>query len=335
MLRVPADDHRQATPDAPTFSHARDIVELIVLTNDASFLHTLRAEIAGARRVWHAPSADTVGDLLRAGEVGILIADAEAVAGATAAGTVDPGALVPFLVEIKRQFPQLVILIAGGRDMEAEVAALLSEGAVHRFLHKPLSPGRAKLFTDAAVKKLDELRRITLAQAPVRAGAPHRRRWMLGASAVLALALTVGALVIQGQSSRGPRAQGADASPDAGPVESPLLARAAAALAANRLTAPAGDNALELYRRALAAAPISGAARTGLAETRNRLFAAAQDAVLEDRLGAAAAAIDVARRAGVDSGRIALLSTELAKSRQQIGAIEARSKARSGPASPP
>jgi len=327
---VPAADPRQATPDAPTFSHARDIVELVVLTNDASFPQALRAEIAGARRVWHAPSADTVGDLLHAGQVGILIVDAEAVAGATAAG-----ALVPFLIEIKRQFPQLVILIAGGRDMEAEVAALLSDGTVHRFMHKPLSPGRAKLFTDAAVKKLDELRRITLAQAPIRGGAPARRSWLLGSSAMLALALTVGAFVLQGQSSRDQQARGADVTPDAAPVESPLLAHAAAALAANRLTAPAGDNALELYRRALAAAPMSGAARTGLAETRNRLFGAAQDAVLEDRLGAAAAAIDVARRAGVDSGRIALLSTELAKSRQQIGAIKARSKARHGPASPP
>ena len=311
--------------NATSSSLASEIVELIVVTNDESFLRTLRTEIGGARRIWHAPSADTVGDLLHAGQVGILVLDGPAV----------PGALAPFIAEISRQFPGLVMMIAGGRDTEAQVAELISDGTAYRFMHKPLSPGRAKLFADAAVKKLDEQRRFAAAQPSAHDTSPSRRTWLIGASAAFALTLTAGAFVIQGPTWRNQQARGADIVPGAAPIESPLLARAAAALAANRLTAPAGDNALELYLRALAASPMNDTARAGLAEIRDRLFDAAQDAVLEDRLDDAAAAIEAARRAGVESGRIALLSAELAKSRQQIGAIEAGSNARIAPAAAP
>ena len=91
----------------------------------------------------------------------------------------------------------------------------------------------------------------------------------------------------------------------AAPIESPLLGQAAAALAVNRLTEPAGDNALELYLRAQARDPADPKARAGLAEVRERLLARAENALLEERLDEAAAAIETARKAGVESGRIA------------------------------
>ncbi len=98
-------------------------------------------------------------------------------------------------------------------------------------------------------------------------------------------------------------------------AESPLLERAAAALAANRLTGPAGDNALELYLQAQARNPADPAARAGLAEVHERLLARAENALLEERLDEAAAAIETARKSGVESGRIAFLTAQLAKSR--------------------
>ncbi len=74
-------------------------------------------------------------------------------------------------------------------------------------------------------------------------------------------------------------------------VESPQLSSAAAALAANRLTEPAGDNALELYSQALARSPADPIARAGVAEVRERLLARAENALLEERLDEAAVAI--------------------------------------------
>ena len=114
-------------------------------------------------------------------------------------------------------------------------------------------------------------------------------------------------------------------------AESPLLNNAAAALAANRLTEPPGDNALELYLQAQARNPGDSIARAGIAEVRERLLATAENALLEERLDEAAAAIETARKSGVESGRIAFLTAQLGKSREQVKAAQAAVHARNLP----
>src|ERR1700682_5318776 len=136
ILRVLASDEEGAALDALRFSLASDIVELVVLTTDEAFLQTLREAVGGARRLWHVPSADKVSDLLVAGQVGILVLDVQ---------TLHEAPRV-FIGEIKRQFPDLVVGVAGNRGAEISLAGLISAGIVYRFIHKPMSPGRAKLF---------------------------------------------------------------------------------------------------------------------------------------------------------------------------------------------
>jgi hypothetical protein len=109
--------------------------------------------------------------------------------------------------------------------------------------------------------------------------------------------------------------------------ESPLMAKAAAALAANRLTEPGGDNALELYLQAQSRNPADPTVRAGLAEVHERLLAKAENALLEERLDEASAAIEVARRSGVEAGRIAFLSAQLAKLRDQVKVSQAQGQA--------
>src|ERR1700719_2102712 len=158
ILPVLASDEEGAALDALRFSLASDIVELVVLTADEIFLQTLREAVGGARRLWHVPSADKVSDLLVAGEVGILVLDVQALNETAAV----------FVGQIKRQFPDLVVVVAGNRDAENALAGLISAGIVYRFIHKPMSPGRARLFADAAVKKYGERRKRPSAIAPKR-----------------------------------------------------------------------------------------------------------------------------------------------------------------------
>ena len=146
-----ASDEKGASLDALRFSLASDIVELVVLTGDEAFLQTLREAVGGARRLWHVLSPDKVSDLLIAGDVGILVLDVLALHEAPSA----------FIGQIKRQFPDLVVVAAGNRDCESALAGLISKGLVYRFIHKPMSPGRAKLFAEAAVKKYEETRKLT------------------------------------------------------------------------------------------------------------------------------------------------------------------------------
>ena len=316
-----ASDEEGGSLDALRFSLASDIVELVVLTCDEAFLQTLREAVGGARRLWHVPSGDKVSDLLVAGEVGILVLDVHALSEA-------PGV---FIAQIKRQFPDLVVVVAGNRDAEISIAALISAGIVYRFIHKPMSPGRAKLFADAAVKKFDEQRRRAPTSVPVHRKTSSNRGLLIG-GVVGALSLIAAVAVVMYQNAEVPiGAPHNAAKPRVSTAESPLLISAAAALAANRLTEPPGDNALELYLQAQVRNPGDSIARAGIAEVRERLLATAENALLEERLDEAAAAIETARKSGVESGRIAFLTAQLGKSREQVKAAQAAVHARNLP----
>jgi TonB family protein len=317
---VLASDEEGGTLDALRFSLASDIVELVVLTSDELFLQTLREAVGGARRLWHVPSADKVSDLLVAGEVGILVLDVLAL---NETATV-------FVEQIKRQFPDLVVVVAGTRDAETSLAALISAGTVYRFIHKPMSPGRAKLFADAAVKKYDEQKR-SAAVPPIKRNSPSNRGVLIGGTiGVVALIAVAAWMLLHRSPDVGAVAPHAE--PVARPtVEFPQLSSAAAALTANRLTEPAGDNALELYSQALARNPEDPIARAGVAEVRERLLARAENALLEERLDEAAAAIETARQSGVESGRIAFLSAQLAKSRERVKSAQVAVRVRDQP----
>jgi hypothetical protein len=313
---VLASDEEGGTLDALRFSLASDIVELVVLTGDDVFLQTMRDAVGGARRLWHVPSSDKVSDLLVAGEVGILVLDVQAL---NETPTI-------FVGQIKRQFPDLVVVVAGDRDAETSLASLISAGLVYRFIHKPMSPGRAKLFADAAVKKYEQQRRRSAATIPVRhASRPNRGALIGGAiGAMGVIAVATWALHRNAEDAGTPQAAGASHSRAA---ESPQLVRAAVALADNRLTEPPGDNALNLYLQAQAQNPSDPVARAGLAEVRERLLAKAENALLEERLDEAAAAVETARLSGVESGRIAFLTAQLAKSRDRVKAGQAAARA--------
>jgi TonB family protein len=258
---------------------------------------------------------------LVAGEVGILVLDVLAL---NETATV-------FVEQIKRQFPDLVVVVAGTRDAETSLAALISAGTVYRFIHKPMSPGRAKLFADAAVKKYDEQRKRSAAVPPIKRNSPSNRGVLIGGTIGGVALIAIAAWMLLHRSPD-VGAVAPHAEPVAHPiVESPQLSGAAAALTANRLTEPAGDNALELYSQALARNPADPIARAGVAEVRERLLARAENALLEERLDEAAVAIETARQSGVESGRIAFLSAQLAKSRERVKSAQVAVRARDQP----
>jgi TonB family protein len=307
---LPSDDQGDER-DLVKFSFASEIVELVVFSVDEAFLQTLREAVGTARRIWHVLSADKVCDLLLAGQVGILVLDVQALAEDVSV----------FVAQIKRQFPDLVLVVAGNRETETVLANLISAGTVYRFIHKPMSPGRAKLFADAAVRKYVEQRKRVPA-APLAPGAGSQRSLKAAAGAAL-LAAGIGAWALYHRApvhDAPPHAAAVDGS---APEPSPL-ARSDPGTVMNRPTAPVDDNAIEKYLEALARNPTDVEARAGLAEIQERLWTKAENALLEERLDEAAAAIDAARKAGVDGGRVALLTARLAKSHERLRTATAR-----------
>jgi TonB family protein len=81
---------------------------------------------------------------------------------------------------------------------------------------------------------------------------------------------------------------------------------------------------LELYSGLQTRNPADSSARAGLAEVHERLLSRAENALLEERLDEAAAAIETARKSGVEGGRIAFLTAQLAKSRDLVKTAQAQ-----------
>lgn len=268
------------------FSLASDIVELVVLTADEAFLHTLKEGVGAARRLWHVLSPDKISDLLVAGGVGILVLDVQALNEAAAR----------FVADIKRQFPDLVIVVAGNRESETELARLISDGSIYRFIHKPLSPARARLFADAAVKRFDDRRRRTVEVAAPTTGAPRQpRRILIGAaSAGVAVLLTAGWLLHRRNVDQAEISAG---------------------------TAPAPPAASMAPSASLQPLP---AVKSVLMEAQERLLARARAALDQQRLDEAASTIEAARKAGIATERVAQLATELAQARELAKAAAPR-----------
>ncbi len=173
------------TLEALKFSLASDVVELVILSTDEVFLKTLRAALGDARRLWHVPTADKVSDLLVAGQVGILVLDVQALREAANL----------FVEHIKRQFPDLVVVAAGHRDDETLLASIISSGLIYRFIHKPMSPARARLFAEAAIRKYQEQRRRAAESPQRRRSADPSRMWLLSAAACAAAIAVFAGLV--------------------------------------------------------------------------------------------------------------------------------------------
>ncbi|MEO0575615.1 MAG: TonB family protein [Pseudomonadota bacterium] len=118
-------------------------VEIVVLTNDSSFLKTIRAATGTSHVVNHAPNLQEAVDIVREGRSGVLITDA-----AVAVKDVET-----ITSQLRKHMPSLVTIVAGRREDGEKMMGLISDGLVYRFLLKPISPGRSRLAIEASAKK--------------------------------------------------------------------------------------------------------------------------------------------------------------------------------------
>ncbi|MEL6870622.1 MAG: TonB family protein [Pseudomonadota bacterium] len=118
-------------------------VEIVVLTNDSSFLKTIRAATGASHVVNHAPNLQEAIDIVRDSRSGVLITDA-----AVAVKDVET-----ITTQLRKHMPSLVTIVAGRREDGEKMMGLISDGLVYRFLLKPISPGRSRLAIEASAKK--------------------------------------------------------------------------------------------------------------------------------------------------------------------------------------
>jgi DNA-binding NarL/FixJ family response regulator len=291
-------------------------VEVLALTTDASLLAILREAAGREQRIWHAPTREQTAELIMSGQVGVVIIDT------LATGDDCPA----YCDQLRVQFPDLVLVVAGTTEDQTDLVKHITSGEVYRFLHKPVSPPRARHAIDASIRRHIEGRTIVSAQPGPE---PRPTRWPLYsgiATGVVIVAVIAIALFVAGRDSTptAPRLEPAAAPeapvvaatpPAAGDERSAWLASAQAAARAGKLTAADGEAAADYYQRVLAKYPDDREAMAGLDGIADQLLTSAETALLEQRMDDAARDIEAARSVRPNNMRLAFLSAQLGKER--------------------
>lgn len=304
-------------------------IGLAVLSNDALLLDTIDRVVTADHAIVICADANELATQIVAGGCGVALLDAAAVA--------DP---LPALTQsLRAQFPDLVLVVAGDSQDQSSLASQIASGEVYRFLHKPVSEQRVRLFLEAAMRRHDEEHAdvhvrspASEARQPLSAARAAKPLWRLPVAILggAALAATAWLLSRPDAPSTPDGVTTPLAAPAADPVVRDLLTRADAALLRGALLAPPGDNAAELYRRALEADTDNAAAREGLDRVVGALLTAAEQSILAGRLEAATRSVEAARGLQPGNVRIEFLTAQIARERERALLARARAAAASG-----
>ena len=298
-----------------------------MLTRDEALIHTLRS-IGSEYNIFTASTESELASHLLGDDAGVAILDASAVA--TPVDRISE--------RLRAQFPELVLIVAGSVDDQSALATQITNGTVYRFLHKPVSEQRVKLFVDAAWRRHGEEHTSTdpAASGATPASEGGKTNLLLAGVAAAAIAAIGGWVLLHKTGSRQPQAPPATTTEPA-PAETPrddvledLLARAQTALASGALVAPPGANAADLYRKAQQHNPKDPRGANGIEKVIDRLLSGAEAQLLAQHLEEAQRLTDLARAIKPDHVRVAFLLAQIGKERERAVLAQARQAASSG-----
>ena len=304
---------------------------VVVLSADPVLIDLLRDSLAGVHRVWRADDATHAADLMVASGNAVLLIDASLADHNTK----------DLVNQVHKQFPDLAIIVAGRRDDEHELAPLVSEGIIFRFLHKPASAERIRHFVDSTQRRANGTD-LTATMPPrhknqlfggtselpvlspikLKLDEGFTRRWGRRSLLLIPVALIAWGIAEWEPWNRvgsdSPGQSGAEVAA-ADPAEAEriqkMLDSAGLALSQGALIEPPGQNALELYRAVLARDPGNDLARRGLDSVAEELLVQAERALMEQDLTRLASAIDAVRSVRPDHSRLEFFVSQLERER--------------------
>lgn len=295
---------------------------LVVLAYDPTLVAAVRAVAPAEHEVIFIGAETDLAGHLMAGGAGVVLLD-------TAAAV---SAIDQLTRDLKAQFPDVVLIVAGGAAEQSALAAQVASGDVYRFLHKPASEQRIRLFIDAAWRRRGTTEGSAATGVVAKLGtAGAARRLPLGALIGAAVAIMgaagLGGWLLGQHGAPKPLAPPASAQPRAALRQAPtdavlsqLLARAGEALAHGDWLLPPGGSAAELYRQALERHPGDVQALAGLDKVVDQVLSAAEQDLLAQHLEEAEHLTAAARAIAPNSVRVTFLATQVARERERAQA---------------
>ena len=142
--KIPARDLRAATPlGVARLRLGLTPQPLIALTRDAHLVVMLKKVTDSGHPVLPVGSEVDLSSALLTHQGGVAVIDCAAVA----------VAVNKLIDRLHAQFPELVLIVAGRADQQGMLASHITDGSVHRFLHRPLSEQRVRLFVESAWRR--------------------------------------------------------------------------------------------------------------------------------------------------------------------------------------
>jgi TonB family protein len=133
----------QSEFESPMFASASAPVAIAAITQDRALIGLLRSVVDPATDLILVNSEAELTPHLNGRRVSVTLLDSMFIEGDLAA----------MAERMRDTWPDLVLVVVGTAEEQSKVAAQITSGVVYRFLHRPVSAPRVRLFVDAALRR--------------------------------------------------------------------------------------------------------------------------------------------------------------------------------------
>jgi TonB family protein len=133
----------QSQIDSPMFTDAPAPVAIAALTQDRALIGLLRSTIDPSHDLILVTSEAELAPHLNSRRVSAALLDSMFIEGDLAA----------MAERLRATWPDLVLVVVGTAEEQSKVASQITSGVVYRFLHRPVSAPRVRLFVEAALRR--------------------------------------------------------------------------------------------------------------------------------------------------------------------------------------
>src|SRR6187401_3174654 len=128
---------------SPMLASAAAPVAVAAITQDRALIGLLRSVIDPANDIILVSSEFELTPHLNSRRISVALLDSMFI----------EGALGAMAERLRETWPDLVLVVVGTAEEQTKVAAQITSGVVYRFLHRPVSAPRVRLFVEAALRR--------------------------------------------------------------------------------------------------------------------------------------------------------------------------------------